>query len=126
MPRKDASPNRSGGLTDQSASSRSPSEGSPSPARVLSRRDALRLGVGALTAGALVPGVFARHADAHQPAGSTAGPLGPAHASRDLILKTIPASGEEIPAVGMGTWQTFMVEPQEENLAPLREVLRAF
>ncbi len=26
----------------------------------------------------------------------------------------------------MGTWQTFMVEPQEENLAPLREVLRAF
>ena len=46
--------------------------------------------------------------------------------SHDLILKTIPASGEQIPAVGMGTWQTFMVDPVEEELGPLREVLRAF
>jgi aryl-alcohol dehydrogenase-like predicted oxidoreductase len=106
MPRNDAPPNRS--------------------ARVLTRRDALRLGVGAVTAGALVPGVFAQRARALEPAGPLTGSLGPDRASLDLILKTIPASGEEIPAVGMGTWQTFMVEPQEENLAPLREVLRTF
>lgn len=86
------------------------------PARTLTRREALRLGAGALAAGAFVPGLFRGRAHAH------GAPTG----SRDLILKAIPASGEEIPAIGMGTWQTFMVEDREEELAPLREVLRAF
>jgi aryl-alcohol dehydrogenase-like predicted oxidoreductase len=100
------------------------------PMRRLTRRDALRLGVGALAAGALAPGLLGGRTHALATpgrdratfgSGSEAAPL-----SRDLILKTIPSSGEQIPAVGMGTWQTFMVEPREEELAPLREVLRAF
>lgn len=86
------------------------------PARTVTRREALRLGAAALAAGAFVPGLLRGRAHAH------GAPTG----SRDLILKAIPASGEEIPAIGMGTWQTFMVEDREEELAPLREVLRAF
>ena len=129
MTDEDTSPNRSNRLSSARHPSSSDPHGpdrSPSPARVLSRRDALRLGIGALTAGALLPGIFARRVHAHGPARSTVASLGPEQASRNLILKTIPASGEEIPAVGMGTWQTFMVEPSEEELAPLREVLRIF
>jgi aryl-alcohol dehydrogenase-like predicted oxidoreductase len=117
MPRNDASPNRSDDPTDH---------GPPPPSRILTRRDALRIGVGALTAGALVPGVFAPRARVLEAAGPLSDSLGADRTSLDLILKTIPASGEEIPAVGMGTWQTFMVEPREENLTPLRDVLRVF
>jgi hypothetical protein len=110
MPRNDASPNRSDDPTDH---------GPPPPSRILTRRDALRIGVGALTAGALVPGVFAPRARVLEAAGPLSDSLGADRTSLDLILKTIPASGEEIPAVGMGTWQTFMVEPpRPENLPP--------
>jgi diketogulonate reductase-like aldo/keto reductase len=86
-------------------------------ARGITRRDALRLGAGALAGAALAPGLVACGTES----GEGAGP-----APLDLILKRIPSTGEEIPAVGMGTWQTFMVEQTEEELAPLREVLRTF
>jgi diketogulonate reductase-like aldo/keto reductase len=42
------------------------------------------------------------------------------------ILKAIPSSGEQLPVIGMGTWQTFHVGDDAEARAPLREVLRVF
>jgi diketogulonate reductase-like aldo/keto reductase len=42
-----------------------------------------------------------------------------------LLSRVIPSSGEQIPAVGLGTWQAFDVaEPARR--APLRDVLRRF
>ena len=95
----------------------------PGSARSLTRREALRLGVGALAAGTLAPGLLAGQGRTRAGLGLTGGA---AARSRELILKPIPASGEQIPVIGMGTWQTFMVEDREEELAPLREVLRSF
>ena len=45
---------------------------------------------------------------------------------RPLLMRTIPSSGEEIPAVGLGSARTFSVGPSGEERAPLREVLRLF
>jgi len=42
------------------------------------------------------------------------------------IRKPIPASGELLPVIGMGTWQTFHVSEAAEARAPLQEVLRVF
>ncbi len=71
-----------------------------------SRRDLLR---GALATGAtaLLPPVFAA-----KPA--------------SLRKRAIPGTGEPIPAVGLGTWQTFDVGESEGERAPLRLVLRRF
>jgi len=41
-----------------------------------------------------------------------------------MIQRPIPSSGEAIPVVGLGTWQTFDAGTSEEERAPLREVLR--
>lgn len=38
----------------------------------------------------------------------------------------IPSSGEALPVIGLGTWQTFDVGPTAVERAPLKEVLRAF
>ena len=43
-----------------------------------------------------------------------------------LISKRIPASGEALPVIGVGTWQTFDVGDDAAARAPLREVLKAF
>jgi len=43
-----------------------------------------------------------------------------------LIRKPIPKAGELLPAVGLGTWQTFDVGAAESARAPLKEVLREF
>jgi diketogulonate reductase-like aldo/keto reductase len=45
---------------------------------------------------------------------------------RRVTRRTIPSSGEPIPTIGLGTWQTFDVGPSEAGRAPLREVLRLF
>ena len=42
------------------------------------------------------------------------------------LARTIPSSGENIPAVGLGTSRTFDVGSGESELAPLREVVRSF
>jgi diketogulonate reductase-like aldo/keto reductase len=42
------------------------------------------------------------------------------------MLKRIPSSGEELPAIGIGTWQTFDVRGDPAAPAPLREVLKTF
>src|SRR5690349_8730625 len=42
------------------------------------------------------------------------------------MLKRKLASGEELPVIGLGTWQTFDVGSSASERAPLAEVLRAF
>ena len=41
-----------------------------------------------------------------------------------LITRRIPSSAEALPAVGLGTWQTFDIGRDEATRAPRREVLR--
>jgi len=43
-----------------------------------------------------------------------------------MASRPIPRSGELLPVVGLGTWQTFDVGPSEAERAPRLEVLRAF
>jgi aryl-alcohol dehydrogenase-like predicted oxidoreductase len=74
----------------------------------LTRREMLKLSAGAGAALAFAPRL-------------------PAWAQSSEILKRpIPSSGELIPVVGLGTARTFNVEPNEEALAPLRDVMTAF
>ena len=42
------------------------------------------------------------------------------------LRRPIPRSGELLPAVGLGTWQTFDVGPRAPERAELKEVLRLF
>ena len=42
------------------------------------------------------------------------------------ITRAIPETGEKLPVVGLGTWQTFDVGDSPNDHAPLREVLRRF
>lgn len=44
--------------------------------------------------------------------------------TKKIMTRTIPSSGEELPAVGVGTWQTFDVGNDEEDRKPLKEVLK--
>jgi aryl-alcohol dehydrogenase-like predicted oxidoreductase len=41
-----------------------------------------------------------------------------------MIARKIPATGEELPVVGVGTWQTFDVGSAREEREPLAEILR--
>jgi diketogulonate reductase-like aldo/keto reductase len=50
----------------------------------------------------------------------------PAAASGNLIERPIPASGEKLPVIGVGTWQTFDVGADAQARAALREVLGVF
>lgn len=47
-------------------------------------------------------------------------------AKKDLIEKVIPSTGEKLPAIGMGTWQTFDVGIDSEKIKDLQEVLKIF
>jgi diketogulonate reductase-like aldo/keto reductase len=47
-------------------------------------------------------------------------------ASRSVLTRPIPATGEMLPVVGLGTWQAFDVGPSEKERAPLEAVLTAF
>jgi diketogulonate reductase-like aldo/keto reductase len=71
----------------------------------LSRRAVLRL----MAAGAVAAGAPAR-----------------AEAEPALLARPIPASGETIPVIGLGTWRTFDVGVAPAERDPLREVLRRF
>ena len=53
-------------------------------------------------------------------------PVNPARAAEPLRTRTIPGTGERLPLIGVGTWQTFDVGSDPASRAPLREVLRAF
>ncbi len=52
-----------------------------------------------------------------------AGALRPAFA-QELMSKKIASSGEALPVIGVGTWQTFDVGADPAARAPLREVLK--
>ncbi len=43
-----------------------------------------------------------------------------------MMRKKIPSSGELMPVIGLGTWQTFDVGPGSTERAPLEAVLREF
>jgi aryl-alcohol dehydrogenase-like predicted oxidoreductase len=49
-----------------------------------------------------------------------------APASNKLIARRIPSTGEALPAIGLGTSESFEVGTGEGARAPLREVLQAF
>ncbi|QDG50530.1 aldo/keto reductase [Persicimonas caeni] len=53
-------------------------------------------------------------------------PFGAQASPDDLITKKIPSSGEQMPVIGMGTWQTFNVGGDPELLKQRTEVLAAF
>jgi aryl-alcohol dehydrogenase-like predicted oxidoreductase len=83
-----------------------------------SRRDALRTGLGLGLGALLAPRV-----------GQALASLSPleaeAQAQGKLITRTIPSTGEVLPAVGIGTARRFDVTTAEEK-APIRETLRLF
>jgi aryl-alcohol dehydrogenase-like predicted oxidoreductase len=43
-----------------------------------------------------------------------------------MLTRPIPRTGEALPVIGLGTWQTFDVGEDEAERAPCREVLSAF
>ena len=47
-------------------------------------------------------------------------------ASASMIRRSIPASGELLPVIGLGTWQTFDVGGSRNERAPLEQVLSEF
>jgi aryl-alcohol dehydrogenase-like predicted oxidoreductase len=50
----------------------------------------------------------------------------PAAKGETMRTRKIPRTGEEIPVVGLGTWQTFDVGSSAAEREPLAEVLRSF
>jgi diketogulonate reductase-like aldo/keto reductase len=46
--------------------------------------------------------------------------------TKPLIARPVPSTGELLPVIGIGTWQTFDVGSGAAERAPLREVLQAF
>jgi aryl-alcohol dehydrogenase-like predicted oxidoreductase len=69
-------------------------------------------------------GLAASAAAALAAAGRGRGAEPPAGAA--MLARKIPRSGEEVPAIGLGTWRTFDVGPSAEERAPRIEVLRRF
>ncbi len=67
--------------------------------------------------GVALAGVYARMLPAFAPAFAYDTPI---------LTRTIPSTGEQVPAVGMGSWITFNVGANETLRAARAEVLRAF
>jgi aryl-alcohol dehydrogenase-like predicted oxidoreductase len=52
---------------------------------------------------------------------------GPAHEDKpSMLTRPIPRTGEQLPVIGLGTWQTFNVGPTAKERTPLRNVLKRF
>jgi diketogulonate reductase-like aldo/keto reductase len=66
--------------------------------------------IGGCAAGLFAPGAFGRDAGGGAP----------------LLSRAIPATGEMLPAIGLGTWETFDVGPGAETRRPLAGVLARF
>lgn len=76
----------------------------------IDRRDVCRAGMGVLIA--MVSGAQPSLAQPRQPAAG--------------LVRTIPSTGEQIPAVGLGSWITFNVGNDPQLLARSTDVMRAF
>ena len=74
----------------------------------MTRREAARL-IGASAAGLVLP-ISARAASE----------------STTMLARTIPSSGEKLPVIGLGTWQTFDVDLTTDNRRQLEEALSLF
>lgn len=104
-------------------------------ARVMSRRAVTgAIGGSAMLAcrGGQVPAT-ATHAGPVEPAKAAALPAAseaPERAAAPTVAegltRVIPRTGEALPVIGMGTWETFDVGAEESAREPLRAVLRAF
>lgn len=81
--------------------------------RSISRRDAVKLGLGAGVALAVGRSALAESSGLVQPQGG------------QLITRPIPSSGERLPIVGMGTAVIYQ-NPTPEQLPPLRDTLKLF
>ena len=75
------------------------------PTPSLTRRDAVRI-LAALGGGAMLGGATPSH--------------------RSMLTRTVPSSGEQLPVIGLGTWQTFDVGSAPEERKPLEDVLSRF
>ena len=53
-----------------------------------------------------------------------AGAVRPSIAQPKIMAKPIPSTGEQVPVIGVGTWQTFDVGAGAAARAPLRDVLK--
>jgi|SoiMetStandDraft_2_1073263.scaffolds.fasta_scaffold00605_3 diketogulonate reductase-like aldo/keto reductase len=58
-------------------------------------------------------------------AAAAAMPAGGAGASSSLLTRPIPASGEMLPVIGLGTWRVFDVGGSPSERAPLKDVLKS-
>jgi len=58
--------------------------------------------------------------------GARARGAGPAYEGRAMLTRKIPRTGEDLPVIGLGTWQTFDVGADARARAPLAEVLETF
>jgi aryl-alcohol dehydrogenase-like predicted oxidoreductase len=56
--------------------------------------------------------------------GATAALPLPVHSATPMTTRNIPRTGERLPAVGLGTWQTFDVGSTPSERAELKEVVR--
>jgi aryl-alcohol dehydrogenase-like predicted oxidoreductase len=50
----------------------------------------------------------------------------PQEVKRTMLTRPIPRTGEQLPVIGLGTWQTFNVGADPKERAPLRDVLKRF
>lgn len=50
----------------------------------------------------------------------------PVQSAEGLVARVIPSSGETLPAIGVGTWQTFDAGGDAKNRGALKEVLALF
>lgn len=73
--------------------------------RILSRRKSLKL-LGGISSGILITG------------------FNPLKMVQTIHQKTIPSSGEKLPVIGLGTWQTFDVGSSSAEREPLKDVLK--
>jgi aryl-alcohol dehydrogenase-like predicted oxidoreductase len=84
----------------------------------LSRRRLLALGAAAVASRALGAGGSRAQGVAAEPDRGSGGGA--------MRTRKVPRTGEAIPVIGLGTWSTFDVGPDEAERAPRREVLRGF
>ncbi len=77
----------------------------------ITRREAARL-IGGTAAGLLLP-IGGSHAQV-------------ARESSTMLTRPIPSSGEKLPVIGLGTWQTFDVDLRPDTGTQLQDVLSQF